>query len=198
MVIDSVGFGVLKDCAEKRSPVFFSADNVDIVFQTYILKAEKDHILLQNRVPPAHIKNVITSQKFFLQCQMMRFFSEKIASDGVNIVFPLESLMAIEETRQAKRFPFDADERVVVEILNPFDKETLLVKSVMDMSSHGLSIKSRYASDLFVPGTELRDMRILIDGNLYHTISGKVVYRRKFLSLDGKSYNQIGLQFDAV
>ncbi len=196
MSINVAAFDVLKECAEKKSPVFFSTDKVPIVFQTFILKAENDHILLENRVTPSHIIEVVKSDKFYLQCQMMRFVSEKIDSNGVHIVFPLESLVAIEETRQARRFPFEADERVVVEILNPIDNETMLIKSVMDMSSHGISIKTRYASKLFAPGTEFKDMRILIDGNLYNTVSGKVVYGRRFIGIDGKSYNQIGLQFE--
>ena len=66
---------------------------------------------------------------------MVRFQSDRIASDGEHIVFPLKDDAVIEETRQSERFSFTADERVVSEILNPFDGETRLSKSVMDMSA---------------------------------------------------------------
>ena len=196
MAIDKQGLKVIKESAERKAPVFFSADGLEIIFQTLILGIDNNRLILANKVSPEFILQVKDASRFTVQVQMHRFFSDQILTDGVNIVFPLESLSVIEETRQAQRFPFDPGEKVVLEVTNPFDGETVLSKTVMDMSSAGLSIRTPFPSSVFAPGTYFRDMKISIDGEPYAKTNGSVVYIRRFLSLNGKSYCQVGFRFD--
>ena len=92
---------------------------------------------------------------------------------------------------------FTADERVIVEILNPFDGETRISKSVMDMSATGLSLRTTFESQLFRPDTYLPTMRVLVDGELYKKGSGRVVYRRKLMDLNGQIRSQVGIKFES-
>lgn len=193
---DSI-FQLIRECAGKKTPIFFSVEGLDVVFQTQILVIRDDSIVLANSVPPLYITKVVNSPKFFVQIQMIRFVSEEINSDGVNIVFPLKSLKPIEDNRTSKRFPFDADEKVIVEVTNPFDCETILRKSVIDISSTGLSIRSPVNSELYQPGTKFRNMKVIIKGKVYNESDGTVIYRRKFLDQEGQSYYQVGFKFDA-
>ncbi|MFW7377585.1 MAG: hypothetical protein ACOH5I_02100 [Oligoflexus sp.] len=190
-------FELIRECTDKRTPIFFSADGLDVVFQTQILVIRDDTIVLANSVPPQYITEVVKSSKYFVQIQMIRFVSEEINSDGVNIVFPLKSLKPIEDNRSAKRFPFEADEKVVVAMLNPYDKETVLHKSVIDISSTGLSIRSPVNSELYTPGTKFHNMKVIIKGKVYNQSDGTVIYKRKFLDQEGNSYYQVGIKFES-
>jgi len=197
MGINPNSLEVLQQCMNEKTPVTFASTNVDIVFQTYILEVTNDHVSLQNRVPPEYISKTVESESFSLQANMLRFSSTKIESDGENILFPFGELTEIEETRQTERFPFTMDEQVVCEIKNPYDRETILSKQVLDMSSSGLSIRSPKPSKLFIAGTKFDKIRILIDGEVYTQTPATVVYSRKLFDLSGALRVQVGLKFDS-
>lgn len=196
-ISDSI-FKLIRECVGKKTPIFFSAEGLDVVFQTQILVIRDDSIVLANSVPPQYITEVVEAPKYYVQIQMIRFVSEEIKSDGVNIVFPLKSLKPIEDNRGAKRFPFDADEQVIVEVVNPFDQETILRKAVIDISSTGLSIRSPVNSKLYQPGTKFNNMKVIIKGKVYNQSDGTVIYKRKFLDQEGKPYYQVGFKFEST
>lgn len=198
MGIDAKSREILTDSLAAKTSVFFSGDGLPITFQTFILAVESDHLVLENRVKPRYIRAVIGSQRYSLQARMVRFQSDRIVSDGEHIIFPLKEDAVIEETRQAERFSFAADERVISEILNPFDGETRLSKSVMDMSATGLSLRTTFDSKLFQPDTFLPSIRVLIDGEPYMQGPGRVVYSRKLLDLGGQLRTQVGIKFENV
>ena len=131
-----------------------------------------------------------------IQVQMIRFQADRIDTDGQLIVFPLKAMSVIEETRQSERFPFTAEERVVCELLNPFDGETRIFKNVMDMSATGLSMRTRFESKLFAPGTSIPEIKVLIDGKPYSAVSGTIVYNRKLMTHKGRIRLQVGIKFD--
>jgi hypothetical protein len=195
--IDANSQKVLSEAFRLRQSVFISGDGLPITFQTFIVATHSDHLLLANRIKPRYVGDFICSHAFSLQVGMVRFQSDRVSSDGENIVFPLKDDSVIEETRQAERFSFTADERVIAEILNPFDGETRLSKSVMDMSATGLSLRTTFESKLFQPDTYLPNMRILIDGELYKKGPGRVVYRRKLMDLGGQMRTQVGVKFES-
>lgn len=196
MSIDDAALDLIQECVQRRSLVFFSASEVKIVFQTQILNTKQRAIVLQNTVPPEHIAKVVQSQQFYLKVQSVRFVSDRISTDGVNLMFPLENVRLIEDSRSAKRFMFDSHERVVLEVLNPIDQETVLRKAVLDMSATGLSIRTPALSSLYSPGQKFKNMKIIMDGKVYNEVDGHVVYQQTFLSHKGKSYCQVGFKFD--
>ena len=125
-----------------------------------------------------------------------RLIATTISGDGQDIIFPLKKDSVIEETRQSERFSFTAEEKVICEILNPYDGSTKLSKSVMDMSATGLSLRTTFESKLFRPGTQLEDIKVLIGGEPYTQTSGTVVYTRKLLDLKNHLRLQVGIQFE--
>ena len=195
MSIDKQHLKLLSDAAENRRSVFFSSEGVDIVFQTHIIEVASNHVVLANKVTPEYIRKVREGKRFFLHCQMVRFVTEQIDTDGVHILFPLMSLKVIEETRQSQRFPFDPEERVICEFFNPYDSETRLEKTVMDMSATGISLQTHH-SQLFQPGTKFPEMRVLIDGEPYTKAAGTVIYLRRLMDQHGKLRVQVGFKFD--
>ncbi|SMF21970.1 hypothetical protein [Pseudobacteriovorax antillogorgiicola] len=196
MITNQTTLDTLKETAQSKTPIFLSTDDVDVVFQTTILSVEGQHLILDNKVPPEHISRVVASKKFYLQVQMLRMETSNIHSDGAHIIFPLANLNEIEDNRGAKRFFFEGDD-VFLEVINPFDQETVLKKSVMDISTTGISIKSPMKSRLYEPGTRFTDMKILVNGEIYNRADGEVIYNRRFLDLRGKYYYQVGLRFDS-
>lgn len=187
---------ILKECHLEKLPVFFSGNNLPITFQTYLLKVSDDHVLLENRVKPRWIHQMMQSKQWWLQARMTRFSSDTVHSDGANIIFRLKNNSLIEETRQSERFSFAADECVICEILNPYDGKTRLYKTVMDMSATGLSLRTTLDSMLFKPGTFLPDIKVRLDGEPYTQTAGRIVYTRKILDLSGQLRTQVGIKFE--
>ena len=187
----------IEEALRLRQAVFISGDALAITFQTFVTSMQSDGLVLANYIRPKYIGDFMNSRAFSLQVGMVRFQSDKLISDGQNVIFPLKKDSVIEETRQSERFYFTADERVIVEILNPFDGETRISKSVMDMSATGLSLRTTFESQLFRPDTYLPTMRVLVDGELYKKGSGRVVYRRKLMDLNGQIRSQVGIKFES-
>jgi hypothetical protein len=111
------------------------------------------------------------------------------------MAFEIQDNSITEETRQAERFLFTPDEKVIAEILNPFDHTTKLRRHVMDMSATGLSIRVNAATKPFTAGAKLPQIKVHIDGKLWTTATGEVVYNRKFMDLQGHLRVQVGLKF---
>jgi len=197
MAIDAKNQKVLADACHERRSVFISGDSLQITFQTFILAVHADHVTLSNRIKPRFISAFVASRAFSLQAGMVRYQSDHISSDGEHMIFPLKADAVIEETRQAERISFAADERVIAEILNPFDGETRLSKAVMDMSSTGLSLRTSFESKLFQPETYLPQIRVLIGGEIFKQGPGRVVYRRNLMDLGGQMRSQVGVKFES-
>ena len=195
MITNQSTIDAIKEAAKLKKPIFLSANKVPIVFQTRVICIEGQHVILENKIPPDHIRDVVESTRFNLQIQMFRLETNKIYSDGVRIIFPLANLNEIEDNRGAKRFLFETED-VFIEVLNPFDQETVLKKIVLDISTSGISIKSPVLSKLYEPGTKFENMKIIVNGETYNRANGEVIYNRKFLDLQGKYYYQVGLRFD--
>ena len=195
MITNQATLDILQKTAKEKTPILLSGDGVNIAFQTEILEIKGQHLLIKNRIPPEHITNLVRSKKFILQIEMLRMECLKIHSDGSHIIFPLANLDEIEDNRKAERF-FLSQKDVHLEVKNPYDKETILRKSIIDLSNTGVSIKSPVNSKLYAPGTQFTDMNILVDGKVYSTATGQVVYSRRFLDIKGKYYYQIGFRFD--
>ncbi len=188
---------LVEEVIRLKQAVYISGDGLPITFQTHVLAMQADQLVLTNQIRPPYISSFMASKSFSLQVGMVRFQSDKILSDGEHMVFPLRKDSIIEETRQSERFYFNADERVIVEILNPFDNETKISKSVMDMSATGLSLRTTFDSMLFQPDTYLGNFRILVDGELYKKGAGRVVYRRKLMDVSGHLRHQVGIKFES-
>lgn len=195
MAIDLKLRQVLIDAHVEKEPVLLTGDALPITFQTYVLGTSSDHIELENRIKPEYITQFRSSKNFIVQAQMVRFKAMSLAVDGLSLLFPIGDESVIGETRQSERLAFTSEERVVVEILNPFDGETRVSKSVMDISANGLSLRTSFDSALFKTGLELPSLRIMIDGNLYRETKGQVVYSKRFMDLSGQLRIQVGVKF---
>jgi hypothetical protein len=188
---------LLNETFKRKAPVYFSADGTDVTFQTRIIKLEKSRIVLENTIRPEFILAVVGAKKYAILVQMVRFQSDDIKSDGEHLIFPLRENSVVQETRQSERFPFTAEERVVCEILNPFDRETRIHRSVMDMSATGLSLRTTFDSLLYRPGTFFPELKVLIDGKPYTQTAGRVVYNRKLMNAKGQLRLQVGIKFES-
>jgi hypothetical protein len=198
MSIDEATLELIQECVQRKSLVYFSTNEAQIVFQTQILWVRQKTITLANSVPPEHIGKVVDSSQFYLKIPSVRFVSDKLITDGVHLQFPLEHVRLIEDNRNAKRLMFDSGERVYVEMINPLDNETMLRKVVLDMSSSGLSIRTPTQSKLYKPGQRFQKIKIIMDGRVYNEVDAHVVYQQIFLNQKGKSYCQVGFKFESA
>lgn len=186
---------VLKECKQSKTPVFISSSGLDVSFQTMIQELRDNIIVLENKVRPEFIARFAAGNNFFLQCKMLRLQSTKVLPHGTFMAFEVQDNSVLEDTRQSERFMFTPDEKVVAEIMNPFDERTILKRAVMDMSATGLSLRVNNPTRPFSPGVSLPSVRITIDGKTWTTAQAEVVYNRKFLDLEGSLRVQVGLKF---
>lgn len=197
MSIDAATLELLRECVQRKSMVYFSASNVPIVFQTQIHSVRSNAIVIMNSVPPDYISGVVSSPLFFLKLQTIRLVCTKLTTDGVHLLYALDSTQVVEDNRSAKRFHFDSREGAYLEMVNPVDQSTVLTKTLLDMSATGLSFRTPVESKLYAPGQRLEKLRIIMGGRLHSEVSGHVVYQQTFLNQNGKSYCQVGFKFDA-
>lgn len=184
----------INNCYQQKIPVYFSGNQVDTVFQTLVVELLKDCAILKNTIPFKALSKILSSETYYLQCELNQYGTNQIQSDGVNIVFPFEKIEIISETRVSDRISSYKKENIV-EFINPYDKSTILKKPLLEYSLNGCSVKSHIDSKLFEAGTIFEKLTFRIDGQIYKN-SGKVVYTKKILDLDGKTYKQVGLKFD--
>jgi hypothetical protein len=186
---------VLLECQKSRTPVFISSSGLDVAFQTVIKEITDTTIVLENMVRPEYIYRFSRGDKFYLQCKMLRFQSAVVRPRGTFMVFEIHENSLTEETRQSERFMFTPDEKVIAEILNPFDSKTVLRRTVMDMSAKGLSLRINAPTKPFAAGSLLTNVKVTIDGKLWTTAQAEIVYNRKFMDLEGHLRVQVGLKF---
>lgn len=196
MGLDAQNLDHLREALDNKFPVLLSGNGIAISFQTLLLDVKSDQVELENRVRPAYIRRFMSSSQYTLQVGMVRFSTDIIVSDGEHMGFPLGENSVIGETRRSERFAFAPEECVVCEILNPFDGETRIAKTVMDMSATGLSLSTTYDSMLFKPDTFLPEIKVLVDGKPYNQSAGRVVYARSLLDLSGQLRRQVGIRFE--
>lgn len=187
---------LFENCIKGKTLVLLSGNAIPIAFQTFIKQIELNNIYLKNTIKPEFIREFLKSTEFTLQAQMMRFQTNAILSSGDQLIFPLLVNSVIEETRQAERYSFSSNEKVTAEIINPYDNETKLTKSVMDMSATGISIRTSINSNLFHPGLEIAKIKVLLDGVIYTQSSGCVIYNRQLLDHHGHLHAQVGIKFN--
>ncbi len=196
MTVDDATMEVIREAVQRKTLVYFSANGVKTVFQTQVLSIRSRYVVLHNSIPPEFIARVMDSKEFYLKIQSMRFVCEELSTDGVHLLYPLDNMRVIDDNRNAKRFNFGTQDGAFFEVINPIDQETLLRKSLLDMSSTGLSFRTPIESELYAPGRRFEKMRIFMEGKFHSEASGQVVYQQSFLTKDGKSYCQVGFKFD--
>lgn len=194
-MLTSSSVSMIKKAIQSKEQVFLSADNLPITFQTRLLKITQDFLVVYNAITPEYISKAITSRNFSLQIANLRFQAKKISSNGEHILFPTDKSTATTDARQEKRLSFSESENVHCKIINPYDKETILKKPVIDLSASGVSIRNIVESKLFSSGTHLQDIKIFVNNELRTQQRGEVVYSRKLLNIKKEFSIQVGIKF---
>ncbi len=188
---------ILTTALKKKSSAYFSADSVNIAFQTKLLSLSKDKLIIENTVIPKYISPVSHAEAYFFQVDMVRLRADKIDSDGQNIIFPISENSLIEEGRRAERSAFTVEDKAVCDILNPFDEETWITRSLLDLSSTGMSLRTTFASKLFESGNYLPQITIRLNNEVFKKAAGTVIYHRKLMNFKGHIDIQVGIKFES-
>lgn len=186
----------LKKFKLRKTPVFLSCKNVDYIFQSKIVQIEQDNLLLLNSVPPHLIKQVVEQEHYVIHIGSIFLESKSISSNGEQIIFPIGQRKTAPDTRSEERFNFVTRSDASCNILNPYDNRTVLSKSIIGLSTSGISIRSSLRSKLFYPGLEIQKLDIIVSGSLLESRQGKVVYKKRVISEDFDEFSQVGIKFN--
>ena len=195
MTLDENKLKLIKDSYIHKEPIFFTSSGLDITFQSHVIEFNDKYIIIKNTVKPQYIRNFVQSDKFNIRIQMVLFESSTIETDGVDIKFPLSNAIVIEDIRQSVRVSFRDRDNVYCQIKNPFDNETIITKSIMDLSESGMSLCTDFSSKLFESGVHFNNLTLFVHGHEYENQTGEVVYKRKFMDTNGKIRLQVGIKF---
>lgn len=185
----------LDKAAKNRLPLFLTVEGMEISFQTEILQVKDTHLVIENCIPPDYVRKARESNRFFIQFNMLRYQCDRIGTDGKHIIFPFSELTAIEETRSLERISFTAEEKVVCQITNPYDRRTLLKKPIIDLSANGVAVRTHIDSSLFSRGLVLDHVEVTVDDNTFAKTRGEVVYIRSLMDVRGARFLQVGIKF---
>jgi len=180
------------------NPAILTGNRVPVSFASRILQVSGNQLRLLNTVPYTLISRFVESESFILQVDLLKIAGSTLESDGKNFILTVDTVESINETRTDERFSFSTDENVRCEILNPMDEETILSKTVMDMSTSGFSLRTFSSSKLFKPGITFRSIKISIGAKPYATRDARSVYQRQYMDENGNMYQQVGLQFTDI
>jgi hypothetical protein len=182
----------LESIQKTKGQVMLAAAGLDTSFVTRILNVSDGFLTLQNTVPLKYISGFIEAQSHFLTTGSFRLSASQISSDGVNLVFSYNDIEQTSESRAEERIPI-VKEEAWCEFVNPIDGRSKIRKRILDISKTGLSLVTTWNSDLLKPGRELPEITLDMAG-VQQRVSGKIVYNRKFVSINGRIRHQIGIQ----
>jgi hypothetical protein len=182
----------LESIQKTKGQVMLAAAGLDTSFVTRILNVSDGFLTLQNTVPLKYISSFIEAPSHFLTTGSFRLSASQISSDGVNLVFSYNDIEQTSESRAEERIPI-VKEEAWCEFVNPIDGRSKIRKRILDISKTGLSLVTTWNSDLLKPGRELPEITLDMAGVRQH-VSGKIVYNRKFVSINGRIRHQIGIQ----
>lgn len=185
----------LNESAKSGGTAFLNSNSLPISFQTKILTHDENHIRLKNNVPYEYILQFNEGSLYELNTGIQKYSTEKVQSDGENIMFSIKDSQTVVETRNDSRTYFQSDDQVYCIIKNPYDKVTHIKKNLIDISNGGFGLTTDFDSKLFNPKTIIDECIIFTDHQKHIKCSCEVVYKKKYHSLLNKTSLQVGFKY---
>jgi ubiquinone/menaquinone biosynthesis C-methylase UbiE/pimeloyl-ACP methyl ester carboxylesterase len=117
------------------------------------------------------------------------------ALEGDCIVVEFPKTLFFSEKRSRERETIPAAGKVLLEIALPYPKGSIIQREVLDLSSTGLSFRTSASETYFLPGTPLRQLRIVSDGKRILDESGEVKYVAPMIEDCESESLKIGVEF---
>ena len=111
------------------------------------------------------------------------------------IVAEFPKTLFFSEKRSRERETIPAPGKVLLEIELPYPKGNIIQREVLDLSSTGLSFKTSPSETYFLPGTPLRQLRIVSDGKTILEESGEVKHVAPMIEDCESESLRIGVEF---
>jgi len=116
-----------------------------------------------------------------------------LEEDCIAVEFPKTLFFSEKRSRERETIPVPG--KVFLEIVLPYPKGSVIQREVLDLSSTGLSFKTPAAETYFLPGTPLREMRIISDGKKILEESGEVKHVAPLIEDPSTDFLRIGVEF---
>lgn len=116
-----------------------------------------------------------------------------LEEDRIALEFPKTLFFSEKRSREREAIP--APGKVWLEIELPYPKGSVIQREVLDLSSTGLSFKTPAAETYFLPGTPLRQLRIVSDGKRILEESGEVKHVAPLIEDPESESLKIGVEF---
>ena len=116
-----------------------------------------------------------------------------LEEDRIAVEFP--KVLFFSEKRSRERETIPAPGKVFLEMTLPYPKGSVIQREVLDLSSTGLSFRTPAAESYFLPGTPLRQLRIVSDGKKILEESGEVKHVAPLFEGSESESLRIGVEF---
>lgn len=185
----------LRSALDNEEPVVLSPFGKPISFFCSILDMNESFVTLKNPIHPDFIPYIVTAKNFALHCRSHRLEAQSLLPVGTKICFPFNPSATKAAVRQNVRTSFFKEEDAFVRIEHPFDKGTVFTRPLYDYSNEGMSFRARLPTPFLQPGREIPSCRVFIQGKFHAEKSGRIVYVKQIVDLNGQSFYQVGVQF---
>lgn len=188
----------IEEGIEKQQHIILSTEDTQYSFLTFVETINDDVLSLHNSIPSSIIKRAMKSEINYLTFPRFALKCAKLETDGKYLLANALEMIDYSETREEERLSFQKGEKVTIRLVNPYDKKTMIVKRILDISNSGLSFENHFNSLLFSPGEHLENIEIQVNGSTTKTANAKVVYNRKLFDTESRQRYQIGLSLEKV
>ena len=188
----------IEEDIEKQQHIILSTEDTQYSFLTFVEQKHGDTLFLHNSIPSFIIKKAMKSETNYLTFPRFALKCTKLETDGKYLLANPKEVIDYSETREEERLSFQKGEKVTIRLVNPYDKKTMIVKRILDISNSGLSFENHFNSLLFSPGEHLENIEIQVNGSTTKTADAKVVYNRKLFDTESRQRFQIGLSLEKV
>ena len=120
---------------------------------------------------------------------------KKMFAFGDTISFDIDSIEDLKDLRESERIYYSEKENIYLKILNPYDKMTMIKKTIIEMSEGGLSIRTDIDSRLFQSGNTIKSCQIYKNGTLLKSRDLEVIYAQRLICGQREKYLQVGFKF---
>lgn len=188
-------FVLLKQAAQAHEPLILSPSGLSMSFFCHVGDVNEREVVIQSSIPPALAPRIAKCDLFSLHFRSYRIVLNKLEPKGLGLAFELPVEAELAQERADEREYFEREEGTYLLIAHPYDKSTVIRRSVFDLSNGGLSFRAIQLTSFVQPGRILPKVQIYVRGKHKMNRQGKIIYVTRIIEADGKLFYQVGVKF---
>jgi hypothetical protein len=185
----------LGEMLKRDEPVMLSPKGKPVSLFCPVVSIEDGGFVVGNTIPPLMAPYIVGAESFQFLVRSHIVRCDKLEPAGRNLWVPLDMIVPLGTARSAERICFSERENARVKIPHPFDGATVLSRQVFDLSSGGMSFRTRMHTPFMQVGRVFMDLEVYVNNIMREKRNARIVYVKQIIDIRGRDYFQVGTQF---